>query len=159
MGHFGLTQINWHVKRVYCGLCGLTRLWHVSYRVTFGSTRLWPKPIKRSNPNLKKHVSGSCRVCGLGRTLTPLIKYNTGVKSFVFYLFHAIHEIISSFSFFVKSSHLFRKEKSHGTFNVDPFSFFHGFIFFIVTTFQLMGLIFFTKIIIIIINLSNVLVW
>ena len=111
-----------------------------------------PNPL-RSNPNLKKPVSGSCRVCGLGRTLTPLIKYNTGVKSFAFYLFHAIHEIISSFSFFVKSSHLFRKEKSHGTFSVDPFSLFHGFIFFIffiVTTFQLMGLIFFTKIIIII---------
>ena len=41
----------------------------------------------------------------------------------MFYLFHAIHEIISSFSFFVKSSHLFRKEKRHGTFSVDPFSF------------------------------------
>ena len=46
MGHFGLTQINWHVKHVYCGLHGLTRLWHVSYRVAFGSTRLWPKPEK-----------------------------------------------------------------------------------------------------------------
>ena len=114
-----------------------------------------PNPL-RSNPNLKKPVSGSCRVCGLGRTLTPLIKYNTGVKSFVFYLFRAIHEIISSFSFFVKSSHLFRKEKSHGTFSVDPFSLFHGFIFFIVTTFQLMGLIFFTKIIIIIIVRSPI---
>ena len=110
-----------------------------------------PNPL-RSNPNLKKPVSGLCRVHGLGRTLTPLIKYNPRVKSFVFYPFHAIREIISSFSFFVKSSHLFRKEKSHDTFSVDPFSFFHGFIFFflIVTTFQLMGLIFFTKIIIII---------
>ena len=124
-----------------------------------------PNPL-RSNPNLKKPVSGLCRVHGLGRTLTPLIKYNPRVKSFVIYLFHAIREIISSFSFFVKSSHLFRKEKSHDTFSVDPFSFFHGFIFFyfyIVTTFQLMGLIFFTKIIIIIIiiiiNLPNVLVW
>ena len=116
-----------------------------------------PNPL-RSNPNLKKPVSGLCRVHGLGRTLTPLIKYNTRVKSFVFYLFHAIREIISSFSFFVKSSHLFRKEKSHGTFSVDPFSFFHGFIFFffIVTTFQLMGLIFFTKIIIIIIVRSPI---
>ena len=73
-------------------------------------------------------MSGLCRVHGLGRTLTPLIKYNPRVKSFVFYLFHAIREIISSFSFFVKSSHLFRKEKSHGTFSVDPFSFLHGFI-------------------------------
>ena len=117
-----------------------------------------PNPL-RSNPNLKKPVSSLCRVHGLDRILTPLIKYNTRVKSFVFYLFHAIREIISSFSFFVKSSHLFRKEKSHGTFSVDPFSLFHGFIFFyfyIVTTFQLMGLIFFTKIIIIIIVRSPI---
>ena len=123
-----------------------------------------PNPL-RSNPNLKKPVSGLCRVHGLGQTLTPLIKYNTRVKSFVFYLFHAIREIISSFSFFVKSSHLFRKEKSHDTFIV--LILFHFFtalfilFFYIVTTFQLMGLIFFTKIIIIIIiiNLPNVLVW
>ena len=45
-------------------------------------------------------MSGLCRVHGLDRILTPLIKYNTRVKSFVFYLFHAIREIISSFSFF-----------------------------------------------------------
>ena len=31
-----------------------------------------PNPL-RPNPNLKKSVSGSCRVRGLGRTLTPLI--------------------------------------------------------------------------------------
>ena len=41
MGHFRLTQINWRVKRVYCGLRGLTRLWHVSYRVAFRSTHLY----------------------------------------------------------------------------------------------------------------------
>ena len=87
-----------------------------------------PNPL-RFNHNPKKPVLGSCRVHGLGRTLTPLIKYNTRVKSFVFYLFHAVREIISSFSFFVKPSHLFRKEKGHGTFSVDPFSFFHGFIY------------------------------
>ena len=40
MGHFELTQINWRVKRVYCGLHGLTCLLHVSYRVAFGSTHL-----------------------------------------------------------------------------------------------------------------------
>ena len=31
-----------------------------------------PNPL-RSNPNPKKPVSGSCRVRGLGRTLTPLV--------------------------------------------------------------------------------------
>ena len=31
-----------------------------------------PNPL-RPNPNLEKPVSGSCRVRGLGRTLTPLV--------------------------------------------------------------------------------------
>ena len=38
MSHFGLIQMNWFVKCVYCGL---THLWHVSYRVAFGLTRLY----------------------------------------------------------------------------------------------------------------------
>ena len=33
-----------------------------------------PNPL-RSNPNPKKPVSGSCRVHGLGRTLTPLSEW------------------------------------------------------------------------------------
>ena len=37
-----------------------------------------PNPL-RSNPNLKKPVSGSCRVRGLGRTLTPL-EFDVGEK-------------------------------------------------------------------------------
>ena len=32
-----------------------------------------PNPL-RSNPNPKKPVSGSCRVHGLGQTLTPLLE-------------------------------------------------------------------------------------
>ena len=52
MDHFELTQINWCVKRVYCGLCWLTRLWHVSYFVAFGLTRLWPNP-KPQKPHVE----------------------------------------------------------------------------------------------------------
>ena len=97
MGHFELTQINWRVKCVYCGLCGLTRFWHVSYRVAFGLTHLWPKPIYdpnplRPNPNLKKPMSGSCRIHGLGRRLTPLFTmfdylHENGKKSFSSFCF------------------------------------------------------------------------
>ena len=47
-----------------------------------------PNPL-RPNPNSKKPVSGSCRVCGLGWTLTPLSSsasaaYKEGSKPWVF---------------------------------------------------------------------------
>ena len=71
-----MTQINWRVKHVYCKLYGLTRLWHVSYRVAFGLTPINdPNPL-RPNPNPQKPVLGSCRVRGLGWTLTSLTDMN-----------------------------------------------------------------------------------
>ena len=91
MGHFWLIQINWRVKCVYYGLCGLTHLWHVSYRVAFGSTRLLSKPIK-VQPKPEKTPVSSCRVCGLGQTLTPvcLAETRSNPKIWVYYCFSFI---------------------------------------------------------------------
>ena len=41
-----------------------------------------PNPL-RSNPNPKKPVSGSCRVRGLGQTLTPMIISTTFSKQII----------------------------------------------------------------------------
>ena len=42
-----------------------------------------PNPL-RPNPNPKKPMSGSCRVCGLGRILTPLKKTHN-FNEFIYY--------------------------------------------------------------------------
>ena len=42
--------------------------------VSLSSRPVYDSNPLRLNPNPKKRVSGSCRVCELGRTLTPLVK-------------------------------------------------------------------------------------
>ena len=41
-----------------------------------------PNPL-RPNPNPEKSVSGSCRVRGLGRTLTPLLSLSLSVFNYI----------------------------------------------------------------------------
>ena len=81
MGHFGLTQINWRVKHVYYGLHGLTHLWHVSYCVTFGSTRCWG-PFFR--PTWYYFIGNPCHInillifwINLFKTQNKLISHST----------------------------------------------------------------------------------
>ena len=71
MGHFGLTQINWRVKRVYYVLRGLPAYDTFLIVLLLGWPVYDPNQL-RSNPNPKKPMSGSCRVRGLGRALTAL---------------------------------------------------------------------------------------
>ena len=51
-----------------------------------------PNPL-RPNPNPKKPVSGSCRVHGLGRTLTPLLLY---VFSLVMAIYNLSHNLLNN---------------------------------------------------------------
>ena len=74
MGHFGLTQINWRVKRVCCGFLGWP-IYDTFLIVSLSDRPIYdPNPL-RPNPNPKKPVSASCRVRRLGQTLTPLEIY------------------------------------------------------------------------------------
>ena len=58
-----------------------------------------PNPL-RPNPNPKKPVLGSCRVRGLGRTLTPLV-FSELLQAFNSPIFlHSLHVFTSSFFFF-----------------------------------------------------------
>ena len=97
MSHFGLTRINWHVKRVYC------ELWGWPTYDTFLIMSLSARPVYdlnplSSNPNLKKLMSNLCRVRRLGRTLTPLL-----LSKYLLYTLFYLNNICFSFFLLILS--------------------------------------------------------